>query len=262
MRKLLLAVAFAVLPGIAAAVTIPFIACPAEITGGLLIAPTGHPITVDIPAGAAAKLALDAGAYQAVLAPGGWTCSAGIGSDATELIITPRARSPHAKDAAITVRSDMSGSGSAIADVMTIGRTYFPNLVSAAQYADFLKSWTGIGKADPPAQRYPSDRIKYLTPSMLEYMTPPGKNGIAQLAAGGSSVFAQSGFISLQGKYSPPTIENGLHINGEDDRIIIALNVNLPPDLADLTPYILAASSPCISGDSCVLTNGIDYRTP
>jgi hypothetical protein len=263
MRKLLLTLAFVLLPIAAKAATIPFVACPVDMRGpGEELTPTGRPLTVDLPTVIAGKLALYAGAHQAVLAPRSWTCTAGIGSDAAGLIITPPAGSPHAKGAAITISFDASGTGSAIADVMTIGRTYFPNLVSAAQYADFLKSWTGVGQGAPPAPRYPTDRIKYLSPSMLEYETPPGKNGIGQLTTFGSSVFAQSGIISLEGKYVPPTVENGVPMNGEDDRGINALNVSLPPDLANLTPYILAASRLCMGDDSCALTDDIDYPTP
>jgi hypothetical protein len=48
----------------------------------------------------------------------------------------------------------------------------------------------------------------------------------------------------------------------EDDRVIGFLNVALPPDLAYLTPFILAASEPCMLDEdapSCTMQNGITY---
>jgi hypothetical protein len=228
---------FAALASPGNAATIPFVGCLASGQQNIP-APFGKPIQLDIPQDIASKLAVYAGAFQVILAPRGWKCSGGAGSDAISLSIVPAVGSPDANDASIVIRADMQGTGTARFDLMTIGRTYFPNLVGAAQYETFLHEWKQQGETAIQAPRYPTDRIKYLSQSAFEYETPAGKNGVAQLSTGGNSPFAQYGIISVQGEYFPGV--------NEDDRVMFFLNVDLPPDLADLTPYILAASKPCM----------------
>ena len=150
----------------------------------------------------------------------------------------------------------MEGMGTAYYEINVIGRTYFPKLVSAKTYGSFVKDWTSRGGnvAPVPAPRYPTDRVTYVSNSALEYETPPEKDGIAQLADGAASSFAQYGIITIQGKYLPE--------GNEDGRVISFLNVALPPDLAYLTPFILAASEPCMLDEdapSCTMQNGITY---
>jgi len=258
MRKLLLALAFVVLPIATKAATIPFVGCPTDVPGGGQVTPTGQPMTVDMPTKVAAKVALYSGAYEAVIAPRGWECSGEVGSDAISLSVTPPKKSLYADRVSITISTDMAGTGSAISDVATIGSTYFSNLVSAEQFKSFLTDWEqnfGRFNLSPPVQapRYPADRLTYLSPSAFAYETPAGKIGIAQLVAGGSSPFAQQGIISLQGKYIP---------NAEDDRVIISINVSLPPTLANLAPFILAAARPCMLDENaaaCTIMNNITY---
>jgi hypothetical protein len=219
-------------PPAQAASTIPFVGCSASGSQDVP-APSGAPVQLNIPPNIAAKLALYAGAYQAILAPRGWDCSGGVGTDAISLSIAPPKGSPHAKDSSITIRTDMEGTGSDRSDINTFGRTYFPKLVSAAEYNSFVTDWDKEGgiAAPPPATRYSTDRLTYLSPSALEYETPPAKDGIAQLGIGGNSRFAQYGIISIQGKYLPD--------DNEDDRVISFIRVTLPPNLAYLTKFIL-----------------------
>ncbi len=248
-----------VLPFIAfpanAASTVPFVGCSAS---GLqeVPAPSGDPVELNFPPNVAAKLALYAGAYDAVLAPRGWNCSGGVGSDAISLSIVPPTSSPHAGDSSITIRTDMEGMGSEFYDLNTIGRTYFPKLVNAESFKSFLVECKrrGFNVAPVPAPRYPSDRLTYLSQSAFEYETPQGKDGIAKWINGGTSPFAQYGIISVQGKYVPD--------GNEDDRVVRFINVNLPPDLAYLTKFILAASRPCMldyDAASCKMRVGITY---
>jgi len=139
---------------------------------------------------------------------------------------------------------------------MTIGRTYFPKLVSAAAYENFLLDWNRYAHDQlTQAPRYSTDRLIYLSPSALEYETPAVKSGIAQWVAHKNSPFVQYGIISITGKY--------LSSDNEDDRIIIFINVNLPPEFSYLTPFILAAARPCMLGEgatSCPLQNGVVYN--
>lgn len=219
-------------------------------------APSGAPVELNIPANIAAKLALYAGAFETVLAPKGWNCTGGVGTDVISLSITPPKASPDAKGSSITIRSDMEGMGTEFDDVNTIGRTYFPKLVSAAQFNSFAADWDKEGgiPAPPPATRYLTDRLTYISQAAVEYETPPGKDGIAQLANGGTSPFPQYGIISIQGKYLPQ--------DNEDDRSVSFINVTLPPDLAYMTKFILAASRPCMldyDSASCRIHDGITY---
>ncbi len=255
MRKLLLALAFVVLPIATKAATIPFVGCPTDVPGGGQVTPTGQPMKVDMPADIAAKLALYGGAHEAVLAPRGWKCSGILGNDAELLRIDPPAATLHVNNPSIFVGS--WGGGSGFQTAMHIAGQYFPNLVSTAELQNFVEDWNGYGVtvAQILAPRYPTDRLTYLGPSALEYETPPRKDGLERLVFGATSLFAQYGIISLHlikdgSNYDP----DGSHIN--------FITVSLPYDFAYLTPYILRASRPCIlNGNivSCTMYDGITY---
>jgi hypothetical protein len=242
-------------PPARAASTIPFVGCSASGSQDVP-APSGDPTELNIPANIAAQLALYAGAYEAVIAPRGWNCTGGFGTDAISLSIAPPKGSQYAKDSSITIRSDRAGTRTADYDINTIGRTYFPKLVSAENYKGFVADWNSRGGSVAPVQapRYSTDRLTYLSQPAFEYETPPNKNGIAQLSNGVASHFAQHGIISIQGKYLPDY--------NEDDRVVSFINAVLPPDLVYLTPYILVASRPCMldyDAASCKIHDGITY---
>jgi len=243
-------------PPALAASTIPFVGCSASGSQDVP-APSGEPIELNIPANIAAKLALYAGAFEEVLAPRGWNCTGGFGTDATSLYIAPSKGSPYAKDASVTISSDREGTYTDYSDINTIGRTYFPKLVTAEEYKSFVADWRGRGFsfAPVPVPRYLTDRLTYLSQSAIEYKTQPDKVGIAQWAGSSSSPFTQYGIISIQGKYFPES--------NEDGRYISFLNIILPHDLAYLTSFILIASRPCMIDEgaaSCKIKHGITYK--
>lgn len=235
--------------------TIPFVGCVSDAMNGQhFAAPSGKPLRLNLPPKIAAKLALYAGASRTILAPRGWRCSGALWGDGERLDITPPTGSPHANETSISIGT--WGEGSGFYTAMQIAGRYFPDLVSDEEIKSFIVNWGYGGTvAQFLGPRYPSDELTYLNASSLEYETPPGKDGIEQLVLGSTSPFAQFGIISLHLiKYESGYDEHDSHIN--------FINVNLPPDLAYLTPYVLAASRPCILHEdhaSCTMHDDITY---
>jgi hypothetical protein len=233
-----------------AASTVPFVGCAAD---GMFStdqdqAPSGHPATLQLPSDIAAKLGVYASTDWAVLAPRGWACREVLANDAHYLITFPPIHHLHEKvETSIVIGS--WGEITGLRTALVIGGLYFPRLVSKADIKQFLND---MGDDDVPVakflgKRFRSEKLTYLSQSALEFETPPNTSGFEHTLFGGASPFTQYGIVGLnldQNKGDAPGVYN-------ESSGLTFIIVNLPPDLAHLTPYILEMSRPCIlNGDN------------
>jgi hypothetical protein len=229
-----------VLPFIAspaqAASTLPFVGCAS--TGMMtMAAPTGKPILLNIPAQIASKLALFAGAYQAVLGPRGWICWGGIGNDVQVLSLAPPGNSD---DNGPRIIIETWGNGSGYTTAMSIAGRYFPKIVNHTDVENFLAESGNDGFTVQKfiAPSYPADRLTYLTPTALEFTTPAGETGIEDKLGFHHFTFATRGMINLK-----------IIKDNSDHSYIHYIVVSLPPELSYMTDTILDFSRKCILFD-------------
>jgi hypothetical protein len=221
-----------------AAQTVPFVGCASDGQQGPVAAPKGQPKTLDIDPAAAKGLAWYQAEYSAgALAPRGWKCFSLYGSSGTTLAIAPTgalndASQPIAGPA--VVLTDDSGGTSGRFDVAKIAARVFAGPEKA-----FVASVIAEGvepKGDFPAGPYPSDKLTYKTPTLVEFATPAGKDGLGTADRLAKSALPVIGLAKLVGPADGPDL--------------YLLSVRLPATGADLGAAIVSAAEATLPNTS------------
>ncbi len=235
----LVCAAFAVTPVAAgAAQTVPFVGCPSDGQQGPVAAPKGQPKALDIEPAAAKGLAWYQARYGAgALAPRGWKCFSLYGSSGTTLAIAPSGKlddssQPIAGPA--VVLTDDDGGTSGRFDVAKIAARVFAEKEKA--FVDSVIAEGVEPKANFPAGPYPSDKLTYKTPTLVEFATPAGKDGL--------------GTADRLAKGALPTLGVAKLVGAADAPDLLLLSVRLPAAQADLTPAIVAATESTLPNSS------------
>jgi hypothetical protein len=219
--------------------TIPFIGCiesgptPDDVTW---TAPSGKPLATDLPPSVAARLAVYASNWSAVLAPRGWVCRSIVTPlKGVAMIVAPETGSGDQLDIlngpAVIAWNDESE-----ATVNAYAGRYFPR-----QLAPSAAQQTVAAAASLPP-RYASDIIRYHGPLVLEYETPAHHAGLGSQA-------------SAQGARPPALPSYGLLALSSLPRGaggIVNLTVRLPPDLAFLHGAIVKPFAACLPNRNTV----------
>ena len=164
------------LPALASS-TIPFVGCPGTDMEGPIDPPSGQPITVDMPAAAAAKLALYVGHGLGFLAPRGWKCGGDWGSAIGSLWASPQTGDTDTGPVIVM----MAGSAETEPGVSFVRRycsQYFQKICSKS---DFLKSAQQQGsliEGESLVPRFDTDTLNYTSDSQLQYRTPADHRGL------------------------------------------------------------------------------------
>ncbi len=213
--------------------TIPFIGCASS---GMMkmAAPTGKSISLDLPANIASKLAIFAGAYQAVLGPRTWRCSGGLGND-SQLLSVFQSRASDGSKGEIEVGS--WGEGSGATQAMSFAGRYFPKLVDHTDIKTFMtaRGMDGVTEAQFIAPYYPASTLLYLTSSAFAFTTRANETGIESELLFPVSALPKSGIVKLE-----------IRKDNFDLSYMHWVVVSLPPNLSYLQPTILAFSKKCI----------------
>jgi hypothetical protein len=221
-----------------AAQTVPFVGCASDGQQGPVAAPKGQPKALAIDAAAATGLAWYQAQYSAgALAPRGWKCFSFYGSSGVTLTIAPSGKlddmnQPIAGPAVILV--DDSGGTSGRFDVAKVAARVF-----AAPEKAFVASVIAEGvepKANFPAGPYPTDKMTYKTPTLVEFATPAGKAGLGAAAGLGASPLPVVGVAKLVGPADGPDL--------------YLLAARLPAAQADLATAIVGAAEATLPNSS------------
>ena len=213
-----------------AAQTVPFVGCPSDGQQGPVAAPKGQPKALAIEAATATGLAFYQAQYSAgALAPRGWKCFSFYGSSGVTLTIAPGGKlddisQPIAGPA--VVLADDDGGTSGRFDVAKVAARVF-----AAPEKAFVASVIAEDvepKANFPAGPYPTDKMTYKTPTLVEFATPAGKTGLGAAVGLGASPLPVVGVAKLIGAADGPNL--------------YLLAIRLPAAQANLAAAIVSAA--------------------
>jgi hypothetical protein len=180
------------------------------------------------PASVAPKLAYYTGGFGGVLAPRGWQCDVWFNAGGMTVYVRP-----HRKDARapfvqiITAENDANFSQKEI--VATVVAHLFP--AHAAYVKEVVAQEhenSGDGTYDIAIGPYPADKITRRTATLVEFVTPPNKDGMG----------TEYGI----GKNAVPVF-GAAFLASDDSYAQIAL-VRLPDELKSLAPAILKSAEP------------------
>jgi hypothetical protein len=213
-----------------AAQTVPFVGCASDGQQGPVAAPKGQPKAVNVEPAAAAKLAWYQAQYSAgALAPRGWKCFSFYGSSGVTLTIAPSGKlddtSQPIVGPAVTLADDLGGTSGRF-DVAKVAARVFAGPEKA--FVDSVIAEGVEPKADFPAGPYPADKLTYKTPTLIEFATPAGKDGLGAAAGLGASPLPVVGLAKLVGASDGPDL--------------YLLAARLPTAQADLAAPIVSAT--------------------
>ena len=221
-----------------AAQTVPFVGCASDGQQGPVAAPKGEPKSLNIDPAAAKELAVYQAQYSAgALAPRGWKCFSFYGSSGVTLTIAPSGKlddvSQPIAGPAVILADDLGGTSGRF-DVAKVAARVFAGPEKAFVAAVIAE---GIEpKENFPAGPYPSDKLTYKTPTLVEFATPPGKDGLGAAAGLGASPLPVVGLAKLAGAADGPNL--------------YLLAVRLPAAQAALGPAIVAAAEATLPNPS------------
>ncbi len=212
-------------------VTVPFVGCPSDGQTDAIPAPKDKPVAVDLSPAVAARLAYyTAEIGVGILAPRGWHCANLYGSNGWFTVIAQEPITP------ADLLADKPVKGPAIqvsiSDGETSGRFKVAQLVARffpkyRRFADKVIA-EGLEKANSfPSGPYAADKRIARHPNRVEYLTPPGKDGLgtaSRLVASGLPIDSVAALEEAEGDYVAGAL-------------VIA--VRLPQDQDDLAPVIL-----------------------
>jgi hypothetical protein len=231
-----------------AGTTVPFVGCKpsAFMDGGTTS--SGNPVEVNLPPGVASKLAAYQGDHFLVLAPLGWSCTYNTAGQDAEIDISPSNISKGKVHPVISERFTDVGTPSNAMHTLGVAEQLFPKLITLS---DLTNETSYLGFLSPQQlinsgkiiKVVPTDHLKYLSSSIVEYTTPPQTSGIGSQFLGpwGDGIspgtttptqYVSTGFVGLYmtSDFSTP-IEN---LKG-----LLILGIRLPDNLDYLSPYIM-----------------------
>lgn len=154
--------------------TVPFVGCKSYTQTGPVDAPKGRDVVLPIPAGAAAQLAYYTPGETGVLGPRGWSCLFSSGSGGGVLYIAPHPIEPGAGLLGPAIELALSnGAGSGMTEVARVIARVFPAHLDYAHSVE--ESFPGTHYPRGP---YPTDKLTYQGPDVVEFETPPNTDGL------------------------------------------------------------------------------------
>jgi len=209
--------------------TIPFIGCKADGQVGPQPAPHKPPLNLPTDPTVANRLAYYEGFEgPGVLGPRGWNCFETYGSNGNNLYISPTPLNP--KQFFDLNWKGFTGPAIQISSMIgdTSGRFVVARVIARVfpAHRDFVNNVIAEGlrpATDFPFGPYPDDHLTYKTKELVEYLTPPNRQGL-----GTSSWLLPNQHPIL-----------GLAMLVGEDPDLIQLSLRLPPDMDDLAPIII-----------------------
>ena len=210
-------------------VRVPFVGCSADGQTGPVPAPKGINKVVQIDASAAQKLAYYKDQYTlGVLAPRGWYCFGMYGSSGSTLFVTPQ---PIKTNDLFSTTWKIIGPGIQVREGNgeTSGRFEVAQFIARVFPAERAFVQHVIKEGLMPASAFPlgpfpNDKLAYKSDWMVEYQTPPHSEGLGTMSRLQASDYPVRGVAILKGQMPPD---------------LLFLAVRLPPDISDLTSYII-----------------------
>lgn len=191
-----------------AAQTVPFVGCPSDGQQGTVAAPKGLPKALDLDPAAAKGLAWYQARYSAgALAPRGWKCFSFYGSGGVTLTIAPGGKlddpSQPIAGPAVTLADDLGGTSGRFEVAKVAARVFVApeKAFVAAVIAEGIEP-----KENFPAGAYPADKLTYATPTLVQFATPAGKEGLGAAAGLGASPLPVVGLAKLVGAAEAPDL--------------------------------------------------------
>lgn len=207
----------------------PLVSCESDGQEGLKFLPANAHVRIPtIPAGS--NLAFyTAWGTPGVLGPTGWHCAGFEGSSGGTLVLTPEEHRPSEflfgktaiKGPVIEISLSFGGTSGRFS-VARLASRLFPK---AKPFIDEMASDDLIDKSTLPSGPYPTDHLSYHNDFVVEYMTPPHKNGI-----GTDSFLAQDN----------DPIRGVVLLAEKGDHDLIFLAARLPPAEADALQTIIS----------------------
>jgi hypothetical protein len=209
--------------------SLPFVGCKADGQVGPQPAPHKPPLHLHLDPTAAKRLAYYEGFDGlGVLAPRGWYCFETYGSNGSTLYVSPTSLDP--KQFFDSNRKGFTGPiiqlSSMIGD--TSGRFAVAGIIARVfpAHRDFVNNVIAEGlrpASDFPFGPYPDDRLTYKSKELVEYVTPPNRQGL-----GTSSWLLPT---------DQPIV--GLATLTGEELSLTQLCLRLPPGMDELAPIIL-----------------------
>jgi hypothetical protein len=215
----------------ASRILIPFVGCPSF----------GQVDKLEAPKGTGKLLALgkqhsEALAYYksadgiSVLAPRGWYCQGSSGSGGAALFLSPTPIVSNSSgwqglDGGVIEVNDISGENSGHYEIAAAIARVFP------VYRRFARNELRDSDLPFPSGPYPTDTLKYLSNTTVEYTTPPQSEGL-----GNVNSYIGKNDIPITG--AAVLIDYPPNPRGKIPHLIL-LSVRLPHDLAWLAPTII-----------------------
>jgi hypothetical protein len=203
-----------------------FVGCPSDGMLGPISAPQRPPRLAETPEG----LTLYASGGLQALAPSGWRCLGLYGSSGSTLIVTPETHEPRdfldseTKIAGpVVLVHHISGDTSGRFQAANIDAQIFR---AASDFVAKVKRDWPDSAADIRSGPYPTDRIKPLGPTLVEFETPPDRDGI------GVAFPLQSSALPIQG---------AAILLPKQTMDVVLIAIRLPPELSGLSPEISRA---------------------
>jgi len=209
--------------------TVPFVGCKADGQVGPQPAPHKHPLHLHLDPAAARRLAYYEGFDgPGVLGPRGWYCFETYGSNGSTVYV-----SPTPLNAKRFFNSDWKGfTGPAIQISSMVGDTSGRFAVARViarvfpAHRDFVNSVIAEGlspASDFPFGPYPDDRLSYKNKELVEFITPPNRQGL-----GTSSWLLPN---------EQPIL--GVAMLTGEELSLTQLSLRLPASMDDLAPIII-----------------------
>lgn len=208
---------------------VPFVGCAADGQTGPAEAPVGTGKLVQIDEEIARKLAYYKATFgPGILAPRGWHCFNVYGSSASLTFVAPEAIPENQmlmddwkgfKGSAVQI-SEVYGGSSGRFNVARVMARVFP------KYKAFVQRVVdeGLEPADSfPSGPFPEDHLLYKNDRIVEYTTPANTKGLGTMSR-------------LKGNDRPIV---GAAMLVHDDPDMRNVSIRLPPELANLSPYII-----------------------
>lgn len=222
----------------AAAQTVPFVGCPSDGQQGPVGAPKGQPKALNLDPAAAKALAWYQAKYSAgALAPRGWKCFSSYGSSGVTLTIAPSGKlddpSQPIAGPAVTLDDDIGGTSGRFAVAKVAARVF------AGPEKAFVDSVIAEGiepKENFPAAPYPADRLTAKTPTLVEFATPAGQDGLGTAGRLAKGALPVVGLAKLVGAAEEPDL--------------YLLAVRLPAAQASLAAAIVSAAEATLPNSS------------